>query len=149
MELVARVIGDLPLVEGTSKAGNPFRKKQWITETFGQYPKRIVLGAMNAALDSLNIEVGKIYNFSIDIESREYNGRWYTDVRVFRAVETVDPTISNTNTGGTTGPANTVAPQPAAPANNPFEAPAPANNPFAAGAPGASAFESASDDLPF
>ena len=39
---------------------------------------------MNARADAINLEPGRDYIYSVDIESREFNGRWYTDVNVFR-----------------------------------------------------------------
>lgn len=140
MDFVGKVILDLKLEEGISRVGNPWKKKSWVAETFGQYPRKVKMDAMNATLDNLHIEVGKVYTFSVDVESREYNGKWYSDVRVYRAVETQDPTQSYSQ------PAVNTA---AAPAADPFTAPA--ADPFASapGAPGAAAFGDASDDLPF
>ena len=144
MDFVGKVILDLPLEEGTSRAGNLWKKKTWVAETFCQYPNKVAMNAMNATLDILHIEVGKTYTFSIDVESREYNGRWYTDARVFRAVETQDPN----------GQFQAQQPmgQPQMPQGAPVAPAAPmapaAVDPFAAGAPGGSAFDS-SDDLPF
>ncbi len=87
MEIDGRVIIDLPLQSGTSKAGNPWKKKEWVIETFGQYPKKVKVQAFGDRVDSLQIENGKDYRLGIDIESREFNGRWYTDVSVFSARE--------------------------------------------------------------
>lgn len=149
MDFVAKVIMDLPLEEGVSKAGNPWRKKSWVVETFGQYPKKVKMDAFGAAVDNVRLELMKVYNISVDLESREFNGRWYTDVRVFRAVETQDPSMMPQ--GGYQAPQPGVAP--AAPVADPFSAqPAmPAADPFAAapGAAGAAAFGDATDDLPF
>lgn len=87
MEIEGKIILDLPLQQGTSKAGNPWKKKEWVLETFGQYPKKVKIQAFGDRVDSLHIEPGKNYHCSIDIESREFNGRWYTDVSVFAARE--------------------------------------------------------------
>ena len=85
MEIEGRIIADLPLQSGTSRAGNPWKKKEWVLETFGQYPKKVCFNALGDRIDQMQLEVGKDYSVSIDIESREYNGRWYTDVRAFAA----------------------------------------------------------------
>lgn len=146
MEFVGKLIQDLPMEEGTSRAGNPWRKKTWVAETFGQYPRSVALMAMNATIDNLHLELGKTYNFYVDLDSREFNGRWYTDVRVYRAIEAQDPSQQF---------AQQPAAQPFQPAAQPFQgaapvapAPAPAADPFG-GAAGATAFENSSDDLPF
>ena len=35
-------------------------------------------------IDDFNIQQGENLEVSIDVESREYNGRWYTDVKVWK-----------------------------------------------------------------
>ena len=87
MELEGKIINYLGETGGTSKAGNPWKKKEWVLETFGQFPRKVKVQCFGDRADSLNLEPGKDYTLSIDIESREYNGRWYTDVSVYRATE--------------------------------------------------------------
>lgn len=80
MELEGTVIQDLPLQEGVSKAGNAWKKKEWIIETLGQYPRKVKVHFFGDRADTNRLEIGKTYVIGIDIESREFNGRWYTDV---------------------------------------------------------------------
>lgn len=87
MELEGKVIQYLGETSGTSKAGNPWKKKEWVVETFGQYPKKVKVQCFGDKADLMNLEPGKDYSLSIDIESREFGGRWYTDVSVFRVAE--------------------------------------------------------------
>lgn len=88
VEIQARCINALPEEGGTSKAGNAWRKKTWIVETLDpQYPKQIAMTAMGDRIDRLNLECGKSYALNCDIASREFNGRWYTDVSIFQARE--------------------------------------------------------------
>lgn len=84
MDFEGKVIQFLGETSGTSKTGNPWKKKEWVVETFGQYPKKVKIQCMNARADALNLEPGRDYIISVDLESREFNGRWYTDVNVFR-----------------------------------------------------------------
>lgn len=114
MEIEGRIIADLPLQSGTSRAGNPWKKKEWVLETFGQFPKKICFNAFGDRIDQMQLEVGKDYTVSIDIESREYNGRWYTDVRAFAARPYVPA-----------GPVQDQLPpvQPVQPAGDPFAQP--------------------------
>lgn len=81
---------DLPMQTGTSKAGNPWKKKEWVIETFGAYPRKIKFHIFGDRADSIHFELGKDYTVSFDLESREFNGKWYTDVSVFAAREYVD-----------------------------------------------------------
>lgn len=72
---------------GTSKAGNPWKKREWVLETFGNYPRKVKFHVFGDRSDSIGIEVGKDYALSFDIDSREFNGRWYTDISVYQARE--------------------------------------------------------------
>lgn len=87
MEFQAKVIQFVGETSGTSKAGNPWKKKEWVVETFGQYPRKVKIQCFGERADNMNLQMGHDYNLSVDLESREFNGRWYTDVSVFRAEE--------------------------------------------------------------
>lgn len=87
MEFQGRVIQFIGEKSGTSKAGNPWKKKEWVVETFGQYPKKVKIQCFGERSDAMNLEPGKDYTLFVDLESREFNGNWYTDVSVYRAEE--------------------------------------------------------------
>ena len=87
MDFEGKVIQFLGETSGTSKAGNPWKKKEWVVETFGPYPRKVKVQCFGDRADSMNLEPGKDYKLSVDLESREFNGRWYTDVSVFRVEE--------------------------------------------------------------
>lgn len=87
MDFEGRVIQYLGEVSGTSKTGNPWKKKEWVVETFGNFPKKVKVQCFGDRSDSIILEPGRDYILSVDLESREFNGRWYTDVSVFRVQE--------------------------------------------------------------
>lgn len=87
MEIEGKIIQELPMQSGTSKAGNPWKKREWVLETFGTYPRKVKFHVFGDRGDQMNIEPGRSYSLSFDLESREYNGRWYTDVSVYAARE--------------------------------------------------------------
>ena len=83
MELTGKIIQLLPEQTGQSARGN-WRKQEYILETDGQYPKKVCFMAWGDKIDEFNIKEGEEVIVSINIESREYNGRWYTDVKAWR-----------------------------------------------------------------
>lgn len=85
MEIEGKIIQELPMQSGTSKAGNPWKKREWVLETFGSYPRKVKFHVFGDRSDTIGIEVGNSYALSFDLESREFNGRWYTDVSVYQA----------------------------------------------------------------
>jgi len=84
MELSGKVIQKLPEVGGNSKSGNAWRKQEFILETGGQYPKKVCVSLWGDKIDQFSINEGENVSLSIDVESREYNGRWYTEVKAFK-----------------------------------------------------------------
>jgi hypothetical protein len=80
MEIEGKIIQELPLLEGVSKAGNPWKKKEWVLETLGEYPRKVKFDLFGDRVDNVKLEIGHTYALTFDLESREFNGRWYTDV---------------------------------------------------------------------
>lgn len=80
------VLNILPLQTGTSKAGNPWQKQDFILETGGQYPRKVCVCLFGDNVAKFPLAVGQSVTASVDIESREFNGRWYTDVRAWNVV---------------------------------------------------------------
>ena len=84
MEIVGKVVQLGTLTEGNSPRG-PWKKQELIIETIEQYPKKICLLCWNERVNEANsFFVGQTIKAQISIESREFNGKWYTDVRAFR-----------------------------------------------------------------
>jgi hypothetical protein len=118
MEITGKVINLLPLQSGQGKNG-VWKKQEFIMETPGQYPKKVCLSLWGEKADEIKLVPGETITASINIESREYNGRWYTDVRAWKVAK-------GTGSG-----------------NGRTEAPPVGEEPFTPDAAGAS------DDLPF
>lgn len=85
MEIDGKIILDLGMQSGISKAGNQWKKKEWVLETFGQYPRKVKFHVFGDKADTMGLEVGNSYTLSVDLESREFNERWYTDVSCYAA----------------------------------------------------------------
>ena len=100
MEITGKVVRLGALTEGTSARG-PWRKQDLIIETEEQFPKTVCLTCWTNQIDEIQkFAPGQTIKAQIDLSSREFNGKWYTDVRVWR----FEPI------GATTTPAT--APQP-------------------------------------
>lgn len=99
MELDGKIIMDLGMQQGKSKAGRDWKKKEWVLETFGQYPRKVKFHIFGDKADTIALEVGQSYTLSIDVESREFNDRWYTDVSCY-AARPYTPGVVNPPMGG-------------------------------------------------
>ena len=82
MEVSGTVISLLPEVTGQGKNGM-WRKQEFILEIPSQYPKKVCISLWGDKIDQANLQVNDSVTASIDVESREYNSRWYTEVRAF------------------------------------------------------------------
>lgn len=87
MEITGTVVSLLPLQSGQGKNGSAWKKQEFILETPGQYPKKVCLSLWGEKVDETRINIGEKITASINIESREYNGRWYTDVRAWKVAK--------------------------------------------------------------
>ncbi|MDF7816912.1 DUF3127 domain-containing protein [Runella sp. MFBS21] len=83
MDIKGRVIQLLALQTGEGKNG-AWKKQDFVIETEGQYPKKVCISAWGDKINESALQIGNDVNVSFDIESREYNGRWYTDVKAWK-----------------------------------------------------------------
>lgn len=109
MEIVGKIISVLPEQSGIAKNGNPWKVQAYVLETTEQYPRKVHFEIFGEDRIKQNpCAIDQLVTVSFDIESREFNGRWYTSIRAWRIVQ-----------GDTTQPAQPAqvasAPAPAAP----------------------------------
>jgi hypothetical protein len=83
MEITGEIIECLPVKSGQSANGE-WRKQEYVLQTDGQYQKKICFMAWGEKIEQFAIQQGETVQVSIDLESREYNGRWYTDVKAWK-----------------------------------------------------------------
>ena len=84
IEITGRIVNLLEPVTGQGKNGQ-WKKQEFIIETTDQYPKKVIFSMWGEKVDVLtNYKVGEDVKVSFNPESREYNGRWYTDLRAWR-----------------------------------------------------------------
>jgi hypothetical protein len=101
MELTGKLVQVLPLQSGTSARGE-WKKQSIIIETEEQYPRKICILLWNERIASIvNIGPGELITASINIESREFEGRWYTDIVAWRIQRATQVPVPDTT--GTTG----------------------------------------------
>lgn len=107
MEIQGIVIQVMPEQTGAGKNGT-WRKQDFVIETDAQYPKKVCFTVWGDKIDLDKMQVGKRLNVSFDVESREYNGRWYTDVKAWR----LDWADSEGSSSESTAPISTPAVSP-------------------------------------
>ncbi|MEA3448852.1 MAG: DUF3127 domain-containing protein [Bacteroidota bacterium] len=88
MEISGKLLQINDPVTGESARG-PWKKQELIIETEEQFPRKVCLLNWNDKVDITGLKPNDQIKASINIESREFKGRWFTDVKVWK-IEPVD-----------------------------------------------------------
>ena len=85
MEITGKIIAVLPERGGIAKSGNEWKMQEYVLETHEQYPRKICFNVFGAdKIAQFNIQAGDEMTVSFDINAREYQGRWYNDIRAWK-----------------------------------------------------------------
>ena len=127
MELTGKIIAVMEPRGGVSaRTGNTWKTQEYVLEVPGQYPKRCLFNVFGEdRINQFKIQNGDELTIQFDIDAREYNGRWFNDIRAYNVIRGQQPV----------------------PGVQPVAAPSEATSPFPPAQEPAS--EGASDDLPF
>ena len=127
MELTGKIIAVMEPRGGVSaRTGNTWKTQEYVLEVPGQYPKRCLFNVFGEdRINQFNIQNGDELTIQFDIDAREYNGRWFNDIRAYNVIRGQQPV----------------------PGAQPVAATSEATSPFPPAQEPAS--EGASDDLPF
>lgn len=84
MEFEGVVFKMLPPVSGTGARG-PWTKQEVVFEMPGEFNRKVCVSFWgDKAEDAKKLREGDKAEVSVNIESREYNGRWFTEVRAWK-----------------------------------------------------------------
>jgi hypothetical protein len=95
MQLSGKLIQVLPLLTGTGKNGT-WLKQEIIIQTSDEYPKKVCIAIWGDKIKNEILNVGNELTIDFEVESREFNGRWYTDVKAWK-MELVNSGATNQN----------------------------------------------------
>ena len=96
MQLTVKLIQVLPLQTGTGKNGD-WKKQDIIVESDGKYPKKICISIWGDKINESQLLIGNNLIIDYDMESREFNGKWYTDVKALKIELSVTNSPDNSN----------------------------------------------------
>lgn len=85
MDINGKIVQLLSVQTGQGKNGT-WKKQEFILETGDTYPKKVCIAVWGDKIDMSQFRIGDPVQVSFDVESREYNGRWYTDVKAWKVV---------------------------------------------------------------
>lgn len=140
MDLTGKIIQVMQPRSGVSqRTGNGWMVQEFVMEIPGQFTRHMVFNVFGEdRLKQFNIQQGQDYTVSFDVDAREFNGRWYNDIRAYNVVPAAAAAapVAGAPVAGVTPfpPQQPVAAEPSA-------------APFPPASEGAG--EGSSDDLPF
>ena len=82
MQITGKLVKKLQVESGTSKAGKAWEKQSILVEQEGtDYNKEVVISFFGDKVKGLrDIEEGSQVNVSINLSSREFNGKYYHNI---------------------------------------------------------------------
>ncbi len=83
MEIKGKIIAIPPLATGEGRNG-PWRSQDYVLETMEQYPRKVCFNLFGDKIDQYPMAIDDVVTVSFDIESREWNGRWFTSIRAWK-----------------------------------------------------------------
>ena len=90
MILEGKVIKCIGIKEGTSQSGKGWKLAQYLidTTTNEQYPKQVAVEVFGEdRINELSIIPDEQVKLNVEVESREWNGKWFTSVRAWGRAE--------------------------------------------------------------
>ena len=90
MHIQGKVIRVYDVQVGESQRGT-WKKREFILETYAKIPKKVCMVLKGESVDSIQINEGESLRVSVDIESREFKEKWYTEVRAWK----IEPAVMN------------------------------------------------------
>ncbi|MFZ5429869.1 MAG: DUF3127 domain-containing protein [Bacteroidota bacterium] len=85
LNLKGKLVRILQVESGVSRAGNAWKKQDFVIETDDQYPKTVCFTLFNDKVTLLaGINPGEPLEVSFDVESREFNGKFYHNLNAWK-----------------------------------------------------------------
>jgi uncharacterized protein DUF3127 len=83
-QVTGRIIKMLPLQTGVGRNG-AWVKQDFVIETTEQYPKKVCLSTWGDKASNMDsYHPGEVVKVSFNPESREYNDKWFTELKVWK-----------------------------------------------------------------
>lgn len=95
MEIEGKLLQLLPVQDIKSQKGI-MRKMEFVVEIESKFPKKLCFELWNDKIDLMNSKIGNKIKIYFDVDSREYNGKWYTKATAWK-VENMENSSSAQN----------------------------------------------------
>ncbi len=81
---------------GVSRSGNAWKKQDFVIETADQFPKKVCFTLFGDKVNMLNgMEPGDELEVSFDVESREFNSKYYHNLNAWKILKVGPSAVSS------------------------------------------------------
>ncbi|MDR1672048.1 MAG: DUF3127 domain-containing protein [Bacteroidales bacterium] len=124
MEIKGKLIKKLPVVTGQGGRNGEWKRQDFILETEGSYPRKVCITVWGDRINAVaSLAEGSFLNMSVDIESREFNEKWYTSVTAWKIESASEQSSPDIPTAPIDTYQNTFSPETAATDQQPDDLP--------------------------
>ncbi len=85
MEIIGKITHAFPEVSGVSGNSRAWKKREYVLQTMESRPRSVFFDFFGDLADQYPLVVGQEARLHFDIESREWQGKWFTQVRGWKA----------------------------------------------------------------
>lgn len=86
MQVKGKIIAEQPMKSGVSASGKEWKSKQYVIEVgvIKDIPKRVAFDVLGDNIESFNLTIGLSYTLELDVQAREWNGKWFNSVTAWK-----------------------------------------------------------------
>lgn len=101
MEIVGKIIAVCPVKKGVSQnTGKNWMSQEYVLETEGEHPEKCVFTVFGEEkIRDFNLKQNDMVTVSINLNAREYQGRWFNSIQAWRVMRAQTPNRTTTAQG--------------------------------------------------
>ena len=86
MQVKGKIVAEIPMKSGVSASGKEWKSKQYVIEVgvIKDIPKRVAFDVLGDNIEAFNITIGLSYTLELDVQAREWNGKWFNSVTAWK-----------------------------------------------------------------
>jgi hypothetical protein len=85
LSIKGKLLNILNMESGVSRSGNSWKKQEFVLETQEQFPRKVCFTLFNDKVSILSgMVAGDDLEVHFDIESREFNNKWYHNINAWK-----------------------------------------------------------------
>ena len=99
MELTGKIIAIMEAINvPRAKTAHCYMSQDYVLEVPGSYPRRCKFNIFGEdRIKQFNIQAGEELTIQFNIEAKEYNGKWFNDIRAYNVVRQQHSTLTKQN----------------------------------------------------